>query len=41
MSGKVLIDGDIIAYRAAFATEDQPQQEAIDKVELLNRIRVR
>ena len=35
MSGKVLIDGDIIAYRAAFATEDQPQQEAIDKVDSL------
>lgn len=35
MSGKVLIDGDIIAYRAAFATEDQPQQEAIEKVDSL------
>ena len=30
--GKVLIDGDIIAYRAAFATQDLYPQDARDKV---------
>jgi len=33
--GKVLIDGDIIAYRAAFATQDLLSSDARDKVEEL------
>lgn len=33
--GKVLIDGDILAYRAAFATQDALPQDAEDKVEEL------
>ena len=37
--GKVLIDGDIIAYRAAFSTEDQLEQDTKEKVEnLVNSI---
>ena len=31
--GKVLIDGDIVAYRAAFATQGKPESNAIDKTE--------
>jgi 5'-3' exonuclease len=31
--GKVLIDGDIVAYRAAFATQDQSPKDATDKVD--------
>lgn len=33
--GKVLIDGDIIAYRAAFATRDMPPKDATRKVDEL------
>jgi hypothetical protein len=33
--GKVLIDGDIIAYRAAFATQDFPSKKAEEKVDEL------
>jgi len=33
--GKVLIDGDIIAYRAAFATQDKLPKDAEDKAEEL------
>lgn len=33
--GKVLIDGDIIAYRAAFATQDGQPENAEDKAEEL------
>lgn len=33
--GKVLIDGDIIAYRAAFATQDKLTKDAEDKAEEL------
>lgn len=33
--GKVLIDGDILAYRAAFATQDKSPEDAEDKVEEL------
>ena len=33
--GKVLIDGDIVAYRAAFATQDYSYKEAEDKVDEL------
>ena len=37
--GKVLIDGDIVAYRAAFATQDLLEKNAKDKVdELMNFI---
>jgi len=35
MNGKVLIDGDIIAYRAAFSTQDLMPKDATDKVEEL------
>lgn len=31
--GRVLIDGDIVAYRAAFATQDQSPEDAIAKVD--------
>jgi 5'-3' exonuclease len=31
----VIIDGDIVAYRAAFASEDYPEQEAIIKTDSL------
>lgn len=31
--GKVLIDGDIVAYRAAFATQDQSPKDAVSKVD--------
>lgn len=31
--GKVLIDGDIIAYRAAFATQDLTERDAEEKVD--------
>ncbi len=31
--GKVLIDGDIIAYRAAFATQDFTAKDAEEKVD--------
>lgn len=30
--GKVLVDGDIVAYRAAFATQDQSPEDAVAKV---------
>ena len=33
--GKVLIDGDIIAYRAAFSTQDLLEKDAKDKVDEL------
>lgn len=33
--GKVLVDGDIVAYRAAFATQDYSYKEAEDKVDEL------
>lgn len=33
--GKVLIDGDILAYRAAFATQDKWPEDAEEKVEEL------
>ena len=33
--GKVLIDGDIIAYRAAFATQDLTKKDATAKVDEL------
>ena len=33
--GKVLIDGDIIAYRAAFSTQDDLPQDAKEKVDSL------
>ena len=33
--GKVLIDGDIIAYRAAFATQDKLPKDAEEKAEEL------
>lgn len=33
MNGKVLVDGDIIAYRAAFSTQDLLPKDATDKVE--------
>lgn len=33
--GKVLIDGDIVAYRAAFATQDGSYEDAIGKVDEL------
>lgn len=33
--GKVLIDGDIVAYRAAFATQDQSPEDAVAKVDEL------
>ena len=33
--GKVLIDGDILAYRAAFATQDKLLKDAEEKVEIL------
>ena len=33
--GKVLIDGDIIAYRAAFATQDLTKKDALAKVDEL------
>ena len=33
--GKVLIDGDIVAYRAAFATQDYSYKEAEEKVDEL------
>ena len=32
MNGKVLVDGDIIAYRAAFSTQDLSPKDATDKV---------
>lgn len=39
LTGKVLVDGDIIAYRAAFATKDDLPKDAEEKVEkLLNFI---
>jgi hypothetical protein len=31
--GKVLVDGDIIAYRAAFATQDLTKKDATEKVD--------
>jgi hypothetical protein len=38
-TGKVLIDGDIVAYRAAFATQDLLPKDATDKAdELLHYI---
>jgi 5'-3' exonuclease len=33
--GKVLIDGDIVAYRAAFATQDYEPDDAVTKVDEL------
>ena len=33
--GKVLVDGDIVAYRAAFATQDGSYEDAIGKVDEL------
>jgi len=33
--GKVLIDGDIVAYRAAFATQDKSPDDAVTKVDEL------
>ena len=30
---KILIDGDIFAYRAAFSCEDQEVEDALDKVD--------
>ena len=33
MQGKVLVDGDIVAYRAAFSTQDMFPQDAEDKVD--------
>lgn len=33
--GKVLVDGDIVAYRAAFATQDQSPEDAVAKVDEL------
>tara|TARA_B110000858_G_scaffold183357_1_gene223593 strand:+ start:305 stop:1018 length:714 start_codon:yes stop_codon:yes gene_type:complete len=33
--GKVLVDGDILAYRAAFATQDDLPKDAEEKVEIL------
>ena len=30
---KILIDGDIFAYRAAFSCEDQDVEDALDKVD--------
>ena len=32
---KVLVDGDILAYRAAFATQDGTLEDAEEKVEIL------
>tara|TARA_B110000858_G_scaffold198522_1_gene266161 strand:- start:801 stop:1487 length:687 start_codon:yes stop_codon:yes gene_type:complete len=32
---KVLIDGDILTYRAAFSCEDQPLEDACDKIDML------
>jgi hypothetical protein len=33
--GKALVDGDIVAYRAAFATQDQSPEDAVAKVDEL------
>ena len=33
LNGKVLIDGDIIAYRAAFSTQDLLPKDAEEKVD--------
>ena len=33
--GKVLVDGDILAYRAAFATQDDLPKDAEEKIEIL------
>jgi 5'-3' exonuclease len=33
--GRVLVDGDIVAYRAAFATQDQGPRDATNKVDEL------
>lgn len=33
MKGKVLVDGDIVAYRAAFATQDLTSKDAENKVD--------
>lgn len=33
--GKVLVDGDILAYRAAFATQDDLPKDAEEKLEIL------
>ena len=33
--GKVLVDGDIVAYRAAFATQDKSPDDAVTKVDEL------
>ena len=38
--GKALVDGDVFAYRAAFATRDDPQEEALDCVDTLLRLGV-
>ena len=35
--GKALVDGDVLAYRAAFATRNEPQEEAIDCIDYLLR----
>ena len=35
--GKVLIDGDILCYRAAFSTQDQTLSDAISKVDSLTQ----
>ena len=32
---KVLIDGDILTYRAAFSCEDQPLEDACDKIDCM------
>jgi len=33
LNGKVLVDGDIVAYRAAFSTQDMFPQDAESKVD--------
>jgi 5'-3' exonuclease len=38
--GKALVDGDVFAYRAAFATRNDPQEEALDCVDTLLRLGV-
>ena len=35
--GKALVDGDVLAYRAAFATRNEPPEEAIDCIDYLLR----
>lgn len=35
LGGKVLVDGDILAYRAAFATQDLMPKDAVSKVDEL------